>query len=134
MVRDGEGATKLVAVRVINARSKSEAAACAKTVANSMLVKTALFGSDGNWGRIMAAVGRSGVAVDIANCSLHIGDMKLFQNGSPVQGISESRMKEIMLCNEVNMTVSLGTGTAASQVFTCDLSNDYVSINADYRS
>lgn len=136
----------MVTVRVINAADVHGARSVAKTISHSMLVKTALFGSDGNWGRIMAAVGRSGVPVNPGNCSLHIGDLKLFVNGSPVANIAETTLKETMsqgcsrgprasfLCvshscaEDITITVSLGTGTAAAQVYTCDLGVDYVSM------
>ncbi len=95
-----------------------------------MLVKTALFGGDANWGRIMAAVGRSGVPVDPLNCSLHVGPIRVFQNGRPEPLLSERELTAIMKKPEITLTVSLGTGTSSGQVFTCDLSLDYVSINA----
>jgi glutamate N-acetyltransferase/amino-acid N-acetyltransferase len=134
MIRDGEGVTKLVTVRVVNAPTSGDAHRVCKTIAHSMLVKTALFGGDANWGRIMAAVGRSGVAVDPLNCSLHVGPFRVFQNGRPEPLISERELSDVMKKPDVTLTVSLGTGTASGQVFTCDLSLDYVSINADYRS
>jgi glutamate N-acetyltransferase/amino-acid N-acetyltransferase len=130
MVRDGEGVTKLVTVRVVNAPSPAQAQSVCKTIAHSMLVKTALFGGDANWGRIMAAVGRSGVPVDPLNCSLHVGNVRVFQNGRPEPNLSERELTDIMKKSDITLLVSLGTGTSSGQVFTCDLSVDYVSINA----
>lgn len=105
-----------------------------KTIAHSLLVKTALFGGDANWGRIMAAVGRSGVPVDPSNCSLHVGPLRVFQNGRPESNVSEYALTEELKKSDITLTVSLGTGSSSAQVITCDLSVDYVSINADYRS
>lgn len=134
MIRDGEGVTKLVTVKIVNAPSAGQAAAVGKTIAHSLLVKTAMFGNDANWGRIMAAVGRSGVQVDPKNCSLHIGNVKVFENGCPAPSLSEYALTEAISGSDVTLTVSLGSGSASAQIFTCDLSVDYVSINADYRS
>lgn len=99
-----------------------------------MLVKTALFGGDANWGRIMAAVGRAGVPVDPSNCSLHVGDVRVFQNGRPEPSLSEYALTEAISGPDITLTISLGTGSSSAQVYTCDLSVDYVSINSDYRS
>ena len=130
MIRDGEGVTKLVTVRVVNAPSEAQAQSVCKTIAHSMLVKTALFGGDANWGRIMAAVGRSGIPVDTQNCSLHVGNIRVFQNGRPEPLLSERDLTDVMKKSDITLTVSLGTGTSSGQVFTCDLSTDYVNLNA----
>ena len=128
---DGEGATKFVTVRVTGAGSEQDADRVARTVAESPLVKTALFGGDPNWGRIAAAAGRSGVAFDPRGLRIHAGDVLLFEHCEP----ADFDLKEAEAAfaeKAVEITVDLGAGSASAEVYTCDLSYDYVKINAEY--
>lgn len=131
IARDGEGATKLVTISVTGARDSAEAKRVGMSVANSNLVKTALFGNDPNWGRILAAVGYSGVEVDEERITLTIGDLKIFDRGSGVRFPREVGI-EVLRKPEVEIRIDLGRGTAEATVYTCDLSYDYVRINAEY--
>ncbi|QFY42045.1 bifunctional glutamate N-acetyltransferase/amino-acid acetyltransferase ArgJ [Candidatus Methylospira mobilis] len=135
IVRDGEGATKLVRILVEQAESDAEALAIAKTVAHSPLVKTALFASDPNWGRILAAIGRSDCSgLDIQRVSIWLGDACIVQNGERADGYTESAGKLALAQDEVLIRVVMGRGQGRQQVLTCDLSYDYVRINAEYRT
>jgi len=133
IARDGEGATKLVEVRVKNAPSFAEARTVAMAVANSNLVKTAIFGEDANWGRIICAVGYSGVDVDPDRIDIFLGDEKMAENGRGLN-FSEERAKKILRQDNVSITVDLHMGDAEATAWTCDFSYDYVRINADYRT
>jgi glutamate N-acetyltransferase/amino-acid N-acetyltransferase len=134
IVRDGEGATKEVTLIIKGARTVEEARTLGFTVANSPLVKTALFGEDANWGRILAALGRSGVSFDPARVDLFFGPVPLVKQGlglGPEQEIPASR---VLKKKALTITVDLHQGRAKATVYTCDLSLDYVRINADYRT
>lgn len=133
LVRDGEGASRVAAVRVEGARDAEEAERVARTVADSPLVKTALHGGDPNWGRILAAVGRSGVALDPERVDVFLGDVWVAEGGA-ARCYLEEDAAGAMREDPVRIGVRLGRGTAAAQVWTCDLSREYVSINAHYRS
>jgi glutamate N-acetyltransferase/amino-acid N-acetyltransferase len=133
IVRGGEGATKLITVRVTGAASNTEARRAAKTIANSPLVKTAIHGGDPNWGRLIAAAGRAGVAFDLARATVTIGSVVLFEDGRPYDEAAP-RAAEYLRRNEIDVSVGLGAGSATSTVWTCDLSAEYVRINADYRT
>jgi glutamate N-acetyltransferase/amino-acid N-acetyltransferase len=133
IARDGEGATKLVEIRVVDAKRKADAEKIAKTIANSLLVKTALFGNDPNWGRIMAAAGRAGVAIKPERMGIRLGNLILLKDGSPLN-FDEQRAKRLLSEKEIIITVSLGAGGESAAVLTCDLSYDYVKINASYRT
>lgn len=133
IVRDAEGATKFIAVHVTGARDGREAHRVANTIVTSPLVKTAFFGEDANWGRILAAAGRSGVDVDPGLLSLWFDDLQLVANGGPT-GYAESDASAIIARDDLTVRLDLGLGDAESTVWTCDLSHDYVSINADYRT
>lgn len=134
IARDGEGATKLVKVRVRGAETPAAAEAAAKAVANSPLVKTAIFGQDPNWGRIMAALGRSGIDFVPDGVDIYIGKMKVVRKGCGKGAAEERKAAKIMRAREVIITVDLGQGPAGVEVLTCDLSPEYVAINADYRT
>ena len=135
IVRDGEGATKFVAVTVCGAKSRDRAARVAQTIATSPLVKTALFGQDANWGRIVAAAGRAGVDFDPDRVSLSFEDVCIFRNGQPVQEEDlEEKASAVFRQKDIHIRLDLGEGTEADTVYTCDFSYDYVKINADYRS
>jgi glutamate N-acetyltransferase/amino-acid N-acetyltransferase len=133
LVRDGEGATKLVEIHVAGARQKVDAQKIAKTIANSLLVKTAIFGSDANWGRIMAAAGRAGVQVEPEQMEIRLGDLLMLKDGAPLP-FDESNAKRILSEKEIRITVHLHAGVESATVLTCDLSYDYVKINASYRT
>ena len=134
IVRGGEGATKLIAVNVHDAQSRDEARQVARTIANSPLVKTAVHGADPNWGRIVAAAGRSGVHFDINRVTVHVGGILLFENGLPHDEASP-QAGEYLKNTDVSIDVSLGSGGGAdATIWTCDLSAEYVRINGEYRS
>jgi glutamate N-acetyltransferase/amino-acid N-acetyltransferase len=134
IVRGGEGATKLVAVRVTGARDTDDARRAARAIANSLLVKTAIHGADPNWGRLVAAAGRSGSHFDLDHCSVRIGDIVLFAEGRPFDDRAP-RAAELLTRTEIAIGVDLGTGgSAEATVWTCDLSAEYVKINAAYRT
>ena len=134
IVRGGEGATKLVTVRVSGAASDEEARRTARLIANSPLVKTAIHGGDPNWGRIVAVAGRAGVAFDPDRAAVRIGRVTLY-DGETVFAERESAAAEHLKGHEVEVAVDLGVGGAgAATAWTCDLSADYVRINADYRT
>jgi glutamate N-acetyltransferase / amino-acid N-acetyltransferase len=134
IVRGGEGATKLIAVNVHDAQSRDEARQVARTIANSPLVKTAVHGADPNWGRIVAAAGRSGVAFDMNRVTVHVGGILLFENGLP-RDENSPQAGEYLKNTDLHVDVNLGTGGGASAtIWTCDLSAEYVRINGEYRS
>ncbi len=134
MVRDGEGATKFVEVRVVGAANRQSATRVARTIAESLLVKTAFNGEDPNWGRIICAAGRAGVPFDPDRLDLRIGDVPIVRNGLLVEDDWETAAHMVMKRPEFSVTLDLKTGDAKAQFFTTDLSKEYVSINADYRS
>lgn len=135
IVRDGEGATKFVTIQVNGAAATEEALDVAYTVAHSPLVKTALFASDANWGRILAAVGRAGVNdLDISALEIYLGDVCLVKNGGRAAEYSEEQGQAVMSQEDITITIDLKRGDVNETVWTCDLSQEYVSINADYRS
>lgn len=133
IARDGEGATKLIEVEVQGAISDEEARKIAKTVVGSPLVKTAVYGNDANWGRIIAAVGYSGATVDPEKITIQIGGATMVENGEPIP-FSEEALIDILKQDEVNIFVSLGQGDGHGYAWGCDLTYDYVKINASYRS
>lgn len=134
IVRDGEGATKFVEITVKGARNTSEAKQAALAVANSLLVKTAFFGQDANWGRIFAAVGYSGADVDPDRTELFFDDVRMVDGGVFAGGDAEARGTEVLQKKEFTVTVDLHLGDGRATVYTSDLSYDYVKINADYRT
>ncbi|APE29780.1 bifunctional ornithine acetyltransferase/N-acetylglutamate synthase [Halomonas aestuarii] len=135
VVRDGEGATKFVTLQVDGAHSRREALDVAFTVAHSPLVKTALYASDANWGRILAAVGRAPVEdFDVNRVTIDLGEVRLVENGGRAPGYTEEAGSAVMAREEIEIRISLGRGDQGATVWTSDLSHDYVTINADYRS
>ena len=135
IVRDGEGATKLVRVHVQSAVDAAEARLVAYTVAHSPLVKTALFASDPNWGRILAAVGRAGVSgLDVDSIRIWLGEACIVSGGGRDPGYTEEAGKAVMKQSDIEIRIDLARGDAEVEVLTCDLSYDYVKINAEYRS
>ena len=134
IVTDGEGATKTVTIRVINTVTEKDAELAARTIANSPLVKTAFFGEDANWGRIIAALGRSGIEFDQNRVDISFDDVQLVQDGLARGLEAESGATEVLKQKAFAVTVNLKNGKAAAEILTCDLSLDYIKINADYRS
>lgn len=135
IIRDGEGATKFVAIEVEKAASQKEALDAAFTVAHSPLVKTALFASDANWGRILAAVGRAGVEnLNIDALQIWLDDVCIVENGGRAAAYTEEAGSAVMAKEDITIRIVLNRGDIAETVWTTDLSHDYVSINADYRS
>lgn len=135
MVRDGEGASKFITITVEDARDEEEALKVAYAVAHSPLVKTAFYASDPNLGRILAAVGNSKIAdLDPTKVTLWLDDVLVARNGGRAQEYEEIQGQTVMAQDEITVRISLGRGDASETVWTTDLSHDYVSINADYRS
>ena len=134
MVKDGEGVTKVVEVKVTGARSDSDAWALADTIAHSPLVKTAFFGEDANWGRILAAAGRAGVSFDPDRLDLYFNDVQMVENGRGCGLEAEREAMAVLKTPEFSVTLALKQGGGAAAMLTCDFSLDYVKINADYRS
>jgi glutamate N-acetyltransferase / amino-acid N-acetyltransferase len=134
VVKDGEGATKFVTVRVEGAESPAAARKIAFSIANSPLVKTALAGEDPNWGRIVMAVGKSGEAADRDKLAIWLGDIQVAKEGEVAPGYREELGAAYMKRPEITITADVGVGDAAATVWTCDLTADYIAINADYRS
>jgi glutamate N-acetyltransferase/amino-acid N-acetyltransferase len=133
IVRGGEGATKLVTVNVTGAATSTEARQAAKVIANSLLVKTAIHGGDPNWGRLICAAGRAGVAFEASRAAVTIGSLVLFKDGQPHDDLAPAAA-EYLKGTDLTVGVDLGAGSATSTVWTCDLSAEYVRINADYRT
>ena len=135
IVRDGEGATKFMTVRVEGGGNIQECCDVAYAVAHSPLIKTAFFASDPNWGRILAAIGRSGVpALDVSKINVWLDDVLLCQNGGAAASYTEAQGAAVMQQPEITIRIDLGRGSFSDTVWTCDFSYDYVKINADYRS
>ena len=133
IVRGGEGVTRMVSIHVAGAASAEAAKRVAKTVANSLLVKTAVHGADPNWGRILAAAGRAGVAFQLNEVAIRIGPVVLFSEGCP-HDERASQAAEVLARDEVEIGLTLGRGAGAATVYTCDLSQEYVRINGEYRT
>jgi len=134
IVRDGEGAEKLVEIRVTGAKSSNAARRIGLTVGNSPLVKTALAAGDANWGRIVAAVGRSGEAVDRDLLSISVGGVRIAAEGGPVPGYDEAPVARHMAGREILIEIGIGLGRGKATVWTCDLTHRYIDINGSYRS
>ena len=134
IVRDGEGATKFVEIYVKGALSDNDAYKIANTVANSNLVKTALFGEDANWGRIIAAAGRADAPLDGGKINIFFDDVLMVKNGMGCGKAFESEAAKILMKPELRISIDLNMGSGCASVFTCDFSVEYVKINADYRS
>ena len=133
-VKDGEGATKLVEISVTGAPTDRDARAVAETVAHSPLVKTALFGQDANWGRILAAAGRAGVEFDPDTVDVFFNDVQMVQNGKGCGKETEAKATKVLQTPEFEIRIDLNMGDGQAAMLTCDFSVDYVKINADYRT
>lgn len=133
IAKDGEGATKLIEIMVKGARSEDEAAQAARAVANSNLVKTAMHGADANWGRILAAVGYSGIDFNPDDVEIFFGDLPILRKNYEIV-LDEEKAKEILMRDSINIVVNLHQGDQFARFWTCDLTKEYVHINASYRS
>lgn len=131
VVKDGEGATKFISIMVNGAKTKSDARCAAYSIANSNLVKTAFFGEDPNWGRVIAALGASGIYIEKEKIILSIGNIAVYKKNSPVE-ININKLKEVFQKGHIDIEVDLGAGDKSYYVYTSDLSYDYVKINAEY--
>jgi glutamate N-acetyltransferase/amino-acid N-acetyltransferase len=135
LVKDGEGATKLVAFEVTGAKSDDEAKKAAKMISNSLLVKTALFGQDPNWGRLAMAVGASGITCDETKLIIKIGSVELYKEGVNLMSPeTEAKAAKVMQADEFRVTCHIGLGIGSYTAYGCDLGYEYVKINADYRT
>ena len=135
IVRDGEGATKFITVEINGGNSSAECLRAAYAIAESPLVKTALFASDPNWGRILAAIGRSGIEnLDTSRINIFLNDVQIVQNGGRATSYTEEQGQRAMAPEEIIVRVELQRGVASETVWTCDFSHDYVTINAEYRT
>jgi glutamate N-acetyltransferase/amino-acid N-acetyltransferase len=134
IVEDGEGATKSITIRVCGAKEHSDAERMARTVANSNLVKTAFFGEDANWGRIMGAMGRSGVKFNPDRVDIAFGDVVIVKNGLSVGQEQERAATALLRQKSITVCIDLKDGAGCEEIYTCDFSIDYVKINADYRT
>ena len=135
IIRDGEGATKFITVQVEGGKSEQECSKVAFAIAHSPLVKTAFFASDPNLGRLLCAIGYAGIPdLDVSRVRLHLGEVQVVKDGSLDPAYREEDGQRVMKQSEIAVRVELGRGSAQTTVWTCDLSHDYVSINADYRS
>jgi len=134
IVKDGEGATKFVTIRVTQGKKESDCLKLAKAIATSSLVKTALFGEDANWGRIFSSAGASGVPFRPESVDIYFGDVEIVKGGCPAGPEAEKEAARLLKRKNIRITVDLNLGDAAAEVYTSDLSYDYVRINAEYRS
>jgi len=135
LIKDAEGATKFITVVVKEGRDKEECAKVAFCVAESLLVKTALFAADANWGRIIAAICMAGLDnLDTYNVNIDIGDVRIVTKGNLEETYTEEKGKSVMELDELIISIELGRGNIQEAVWTSDLSHDYVTINADYRT
>jgi glutamate N-acetyltransferase/amino-acid N-acetyltransferase len=135
IIRDAEGATKFISVNVNGGLTPAECKTVGYAIANSPLVKTAMFASDANVGRLLMAIGKADVTdLDASRITVSLGDVTAFENAGIADGYSEERGAAVMAKDEIEVTIDLARGEASATIYTCDLSHDYVSINADYRS
>lgn len=134
LIQDAEGATKKITIKVIQAKTEKQAESVAFTVAESPLVKTAMFGNDANWGRILSAIGRSPEVNDVSKTSIHLNGVPLAKNGNLHPQHSESKASKAIMKKNLDVTIKLGLGKNTFSVITSDFSEDYLLINSDYRS
>jgi len=135
IVRDGEGATKFIPIRVQGGRTGAECLQVAYRMAHSPLIKTAFFAADPNWGRLLAAIGAAGIEdLDVSRVQIHLGGLSIVRDGARDPGYQEEDGQQVMAKAEIPVLVDLGRGEAAEEIWTCDLSHEYVRINAEYRS
>jgi len=131
---DGEGASKFITIKCENCKTEKDAKKISFSIANSSLVKTAIAGEDPNWGRIVMAIGKSGVNINIKKLSIFIGSFKVLVNGNLSRDYNEISVSDYMKNESINITIDLGLGNKKFTVYTMDLTKEYVQINADYRT
>tara|TARA_B100000686_G_scaffold346158_1_gene432177 strand:+ start:34693 stop:35928 length:1236 start_codon:yes stop_codon:yes gene_type:complete len=134
VVRDGEGAKKLITIEVLRAKTSNSAHKIGMAIANSPLVKTAIAGEDANWGRIVMAVGKTGIVLDQSKLLISIGGVLVTENGKRVDNYDEVKLTSHLKSAEILLQVDLGEGNSNSKIWTCDFTHDYIRINADYRT
>jgi glutamate N-acetyltransferase / amino-acid N-acetyltransferase len=134
LVQDGEGATKVMQIMVSGAKNDAEADQVARTVGHSPLVKTAIYGKDANWGRIVAAIGRSGAEFEANDVQLTMCGIELFKNGQPTDADFDTLLKPYLEKRDILIDIVLGNGEGKAELFASDLTHEYININADYRS
>ena len=134
IVRDGEGATKLINIKVESAKNSPQAKSIAKAVANSPLVKTAFYGNDPNWGRIVMAIGKTYEKIDPKKLKIYIGKQTVVANGAEYKKLNLQKLKKYMASKEIDLKLDLGQGNYSYETQTCDFSHKYVDINAAYRT
>jgi glutamate N-acetyltransferase/amino-acid N-acetyltransferase len=133
-VKDGEGAQKFITIDITGAASDAAARRIGLAVGNSPLVKTAIAGSDANWGRIVMAVGKAGEKADRDKLSISFGGIPITKKGQPVAGYDESKVEAHLKGREIGIAIDVGIGKGRARVWTCDLTHGYIEINADYRT
>jgi glutamate N-acetyltransferase / amino-acid N-acetyltransferase len=133
LARDGEGATKVITITVLNASSEHDARKAARAMANSMLVKTAIYGQDPNWGRLVSAVGSAGVRIDPNGFEIRIAGITVARDGCAIE-YDEEKMQQALAKKELTIDMSLNSGSFKSQIYTCDLTHEYITINAEYHT
>ena len=134
IVRDGEGATKLIEINVLNARNEKDANIFAKSIANSPLVKTAIHGSDPNWGRIIMALGKTYKNINAKKLKIYFGKYLVIKNGTAHSKVGDKIISKYLGKDNIKITVDLGLGIKSSRILTCDLSKQYIDINASYKT
>ena len=134
IVIDGEGAKKIIHIKVLNAISKNSAKKIGMSIANSPLVKTAIAGEDANWGRIIMAIGKTYEKINLQKIKIYFEDELVTSNGMKHKNYSEKKVTKFLQKSEVNIKVDMGMGSKSWSVYTCDLTENYIKINADYRS
>ena len=134
VIKDGEGVSKLIRVNVLNARSKNQAKSIAFSIANSPLVKTAVAGEDANWGRVIMAIGKTEIKIDIQKLTIFFGPHKIFSKNKLSEDYDEQKVTDYMKNESIEITVDIGMGKKNFTSYTMDLTKDYIEINADYRS
>ena len=134
IVKDGEGATKFITINIAKAKSEKEARVIAFSIANSNLVKTAIAGEDPNWGRIIMAIGKSGVKIDLKKLSISFGGIKIIEKGQIFKNYKENEVASYMENQSIDILVNLNMGSKSFTAYTMDLTKKYIEINADYRS
>jgi glutamate N-acetyltransferase/amino-acid N-acetyltransferase len=134
VVKDGEGISKFIKIKIKGAVSNSSAKVVGLSIANSPLVKTAIAGEDANWGRVVMAVGKSGESAERDKLSISIGPYTIAEGGDISKDYDDDKVSSYMQNPNIDLTVDLGLGDGKANIYTCDLTHDYISINADYRS
>ncbi|MDA7700056.1 bifunctional glutamate N-acetyltransferase/amino-acid acetyltransferase ArgJ [Candidatus Pelagibacter sp.] len=134
VVKDGEGATKFITINIAKSKSEKEARVIAFSIANSNLVKTAIAGEDPNWGRIIMAIGKSGVKIDLKKLSISFGDIKIIEKGQIFKNYKENEVANYMKEQSIDISINLNMGSKSFTAYTMDLTKKYIEINADYRS